>query len=516
MRVLPARVRRGERPPPAPAQVAAVLAIRVAALRGATRRRASMGLAMIPLFLIAACLAGAALPRSGALNALILMPTGWLVFAAGAALAAIAGAGGRALLPPDQGGPFPLTPAADHLGAALMAPLNLSWLLQAAGLVSLTAWGVGPGWGLVPAELVTLTWMAVATLVGQAVGWLVELVRTTTVGVWVLRGALAAALAGALSLLLPGRLTQVLDQAPTQRLVLRLIGASEGRAGDLMVALAELALLGIAAWVAGVLAVRAVQRRPRRSQTRVEARDYPGRTDTRGDVAASLRIDRAGVWRSAPLRRGLVALAAIPGLAAAAARPDWAVMVMLPGLVISGAGLLFGVNAFCLDGSGALWRETLPGPPRALLLARLLVISEVCVVGALVTLAAAGLRARDVPTGTELAALAGVIVAATAQVAGRCLDWSLERPYAATLRDARDQPAPPAAMAGYSARLAIATTMTGLLFWGLARAGQPLLVLAATVAITAWALRRSVSAVQRWEDPAVRGRVVSTVAGSPA
>lgn len=511
-----ARVRPARLAPPPTAQVAAVLALRLAALRGPTRQRAILGLALIPLMLVGACWGGAALPREGAFNALILMPTAWLVFVIGAAMAAIAGAGGRALLPPEQSGPFPLTPAADQLGAALMAPLNLSWLVQATALVGLTAWGIGPGWGLVVGEVFTLAWLVTATLLGQAVGWLVELVRTSGVGVWVLRGLAAGALAGGAFVLLPGRLTQLLDDAPTRHLMSRMLSGAAGDLGRWAMGMAQMFLLAAVAWAVGVLAVRSVQRRPRRSQTLVEARDYPGRADTRGDLTACLRIDRAGVWRSAPLRRGLVALAAIPGIAAAAARPDWAVMALLPGLVISGAGLLFGVNAFCLDGSGALWRETLPGAHRALLLARMIVIAEVCLIGSLATLLAAGLRAPGRPDTAELAALAGVIVAATAQVTGRCLTWSLERPYAATLRDARDQPAPPAAMAGYSARLALTTTFTGLLFWGLARAGDPLLVLAATVAITAWALRRSVAALYRWEDPRVRGRVVSTVAGTPA
>ena len=34
--------------------------------------------------------------------------------------------------------------------------------------------------------------------------------------------------------------------------------------------------------------------------------------------------------------------------------------MLLPGLTASGAALLFGVNAWCLDGKGMVWRETLP------------------------------------------------------------------------------------------------------------------------------------------------------------
>jgi len=47
--------------------------------------------------------------------------------------------------------------------------------------------------------------------------------------------------------------------------------------------------------------------------------------------------------------------------------------------------------------------------------------------------------------------------------------WSLARPFAVGLRSARATPAPPVVMAGYSARLAMATSVTGLILSGLAQ-----------------------------------------------
>ena len=114
----------------------------------------------------------------------------------------------------------------------------------------------------------------------------------------------------------------------------------------------------------------------------------------------------------------------------------------------------------------------LPGPPRTLLAARLLVVCEVCVAGALVALAAAALRAGP-PTRSELVVVVAALVATTAQVVAHCARWSVDRPYAAALREARDQPAPPAAMAGYSARLAVSTTATGILYTLFARPASP-------------------------------------------
>ena len=57
---------------------------------------------------------------------------------------AAATGGGRLLLPADQRAPFPVSPAADHLGTLLLAPLNVAWLVQAAGLVLAASWAVGP------------------------------------------------------------------------------------------------------------------------------------------------------------------------------------------------------------------------------------------------------------------------------------------------------------------------------------------------------------------------------------
>jgi hypothetical protein len=68
-------------------------------------------------------------------------------------------------------------------------------------------------------------------------------------------------------------------------------------------------------------------------------------------------------------------------------------------------------------------------------------------------------------------------------------------------------------MAAYSARLAVATTMTGLLLTGLARLGLTGAVVATSVAVTALGCRRALAAIRAWEDPRVRAHVVATVAG---
>jgi hypothetical protein len=226
-------------------------------------------------------------------------------------------------------------------------------------------------------------------------------------------------------------------------------------------------------------------------------------------------VDHAAVWRSAPLRRGIAALGIIPGAAAAASGLNWSMVPLLPGLVASGAGLLFGVNAFALDGPGALWRETLPGPPRTMFAARMLVVAEVCVAGGLVALVAATLRGGP-PSMSQAIAVVGALVATTAQVVARCARWSVDRPYAAALREARDQPAPPGAMAGYSAQLAAATTATGLLYSFLAGGLPASTTVLLTCAFVLVAYRRLRLVAQAWSDHTTRTRVLATVAGARA
>ena len=104
-------------------------------------------------------------------------------------------------------------------------------------------------------------------------------------------------------------------------------------------------------------------RRTPREELKVESGSHPARPLPASDLAVLRRIDRASVWRSVPMRRGLVVLALGPGLVALAGGMDWAQVLVLPALVVSGGALLFGVNAWCLDGRGALWRESLPVGP---------------------------------------------------------------------------------------------------------------------------------------------------------
>jgi hypothetical protein len=508
------------RPPGAWGQVLALAGLRLAVLRGPARRRALLGISLLPVVAVGAVTAAALAPRApeDVFSISLLAPSAWLFFAVSAIAAATTGAGGRQLITRDQAVAFPVSPAADHLGAIVTAPLNIAWSVQAVTLLAFTAWTLGPAPGLWAALVLTLAWIVSCTIVAQAAGWVVELVRTTRGGIWAVRLIVAAAAGAAAFVALTGRVATALDASPTSALVSAGNSAAQGSGfGGWAVALAALTAASGAAWFAGVGLLGALQRRPALLQVRGETRLRRRRPPSPSALGANLRIDHAGVWRSPPLRRGIAALGIIPGAAAAASGLNWSMVALLPGLVASGAGLLFGVNAFALDGPGALWRETLPGPPRRMFAARMMVIAEVCVAGGCVALVAASLRA-GVPDLAQAVAVLGAFVATTAQVVARCARWSVERPYAAALREARDQPAPPAAMAGYSAQLALSTTATGLLYTFLATGGPDMLLTTVllTCAFVLIAGRRLSLVGRAWADDDTRTGVLATVAGARA
>jgi hypothetical protein len=117
-----------------------------------------------------------------------------------------------------------------------------------------------------------------------------------------------------------------------------------------------------------------------------------------------------------------------------------------------------------------------------------------------------------VPRSHEVAALVATLVVVILQVVGASLRWSLKSPYPVDLRSARATPAPPAAMVGYSARLATSTTFTGLVFSGCAHIPDWRLSLIVAMPCVLWSATRLAHTRRQWQDPVVRARVVSTVA----
>ena len=489
----------------------ALLRFRGASLRGRSRRFAAYGLgAMVVLTVLAAWLPAYLPDSQRRTDTLTLLPSAMVGILVITLISAAAAGGGRELVARDQGVAFPVTPTTDHLGALLMAPLNIAWLLQAWALMGAVAYVDGPRPGLVGSQVVILGWLLTATALGQVVGWTMEWVRRGRHGVWLARLVVTTfGLLGAY-LVASGRLVPMLQHSPTMWVTIVALNAPSDMGWHYVGTLALLLLVTAVAVVGGAALSGAVSRRPAREELRLESSAHPARPSARSDLFALMRIDRTGIWRSVPLRRGLVVLTVMPGLVAIAGGLQWQMLTILPGLVVSGGALLFGVNSWCLDGRGALWRDSQPVDPRLVFVSRALVLVEVLGVATIATLALASVRA-GIPTGQEMVAVACCGAVVIAQVVSASLRWSVRRPFSVDLRSARATPAPPLVMVGYSARLALSTTFVGMVFSALTHApwGWSVLVALPMVLFSLWRLSRVAG---EWAEPTVRSLVVATVA----
>ena len=444
-----------------------------------------------------------------ATDVLILLPTALAAFVLLAIVSAAASGGGRELLARDPAAVHPISATTDHLGALLLAPLNIAWMLQAWALLGFTAFAVGSE-QVVRAHVLLVLWLVAGTAFAQVLAWILEGVRRVPHGIAGIRLLTVVLLGTALGLQLTDRIIAVFDQIPTRYLVAAM--ASPDGSGWLA-AVGILLGASVVLVVVGAVPAHIAAHRTPREELRVESGHYEARPSAQSDLGMMVRIDRGSVWRAVPMRRGVVVLALGPGLVALLGGLQWSTMTLLPCLVASGGALLYGVNAWCLDSRGALWRESLPVDPRTVFDSRALVLAEFLLVASLATVAIAGLRA-GVPSVSELTALVATLLVVTLQVVGASMRWSSQRPHAVDLRSARATPAPPALMVGYSARLAFSTTVTGLFFAALAYSDRWLLSVLFAVTMLAWSGLRLMRVRRAWSDPTDRARIITTVAAA--
>jgi hypothetical protein len=468
-------------------------------------------LSMVPGLICAAVIAGQLLPHQRLSDVAVLAPTAFLGFAVLSLVAPLAAGGGNELFPPDQLVSFPISAKTEFRASLLVAPLNLAWMSQVLVVFAVTSFLCGDRPGLGLALITTLVYVVAVTTGGQAVAWAVIGIRQTRLGrqlLWALAGAILASIAvvfGAHWGFI------VLDHAPTRVVVSTVTDGSSQRLSRWTVGTAGLALAAVVAVGAGERICGWALRRP--GDAGRDRFDAPRkvRTPARTELGAIIRVDRASVWRSPPLRRGLFVLALLPGVAAAATSLNWDSLVLVPALVAAGAGLLFGVNLFCLDAGGATWLATLPYPPRRAVLAKTVVLVETVGGSSLFAAAIAAVHAAGRPTTSDLVSLVGGALACAAVVVATCLHISVQRPGRAELRSNRDTPAPPAAMAVYSARLATVTTLLGLVFGTTAHQADwrlPAIFAIALVTLGAVSVLRT---MRRYDDPAVHARIVTAV-----
>ena len=113
--------------------VASLFRFRLAGLRGGARRAAPLALGVIFLVTLAFAVVPALLPEYAVTrrDIALLLPSGYLSVLVISIVSAATSGGGRELLPREHAVAFPVSPTTDHLGALVMAPLNIAWLLQA-------------------------------------------------------------------------------------------------------------------------------------------------------------------------------------------------------------------------------------------------------------------------------------------------------------------------------------------------------------------------------------------------
>jgi hypothetical protein len=494
-------------------QLQALVGLRWRMVRSRRSRGGLIALLGVLLFLlVGGVVFGQTLPPGKRLfDLLLLTPTLFVVFLGLAVIAPLVAGGGNELYPEDQLVAYPIEARTVFGASVLMAPLNLAWALQLVVLVTATAAVSQRGSRVLLAELTTVAYVVAATAVGQALAWTVVGLRRGPAGRRVTHGLALALFGGLIVVLATGRTTTLLDSSPTGRVVVGAIAGSQGRYA--LWCATTLSLVVLAA-VAGRLGTRACRWALRRAAPAGSPELVPvtRRAPRRSVLAELSAVDRASVWRSTSLRRGCLVLAALPGGVAMLAHPTWISLTLLPGLVAAGAGLLFGVNAFCLDGGGAVFVATQPHNPTDTLVAKLLITAQTCFVAVLLAVVLAATQVREAPSAAEVMALVGSVVGTTMLVVAACGRLSVERPHKADLRGPRDTPAPPATMAVYSLRLALGTTWAGLAFAGAGGSGSVTAASAACVAVLAVAARSLVRTLANWRSEAVRARVVTTVA----
>jgi hypothetical protein len=436
-----------------------------------------------------------------------LAPAAFLGFAVLAVVAPLTAGGGNELVPSAQLVAYPVRPATQFLGALLLAPVNLVWVLQLLVLSAETAYLTIGGHGLAGAAT-TSAFVVALTICGQALAWTVVGLRQTRTGRLAMNSVATLIALAAVGVVRFGHPRDVLKHSPTQRVVSAIqSGPGTSWAATTAVLLA-VAAVGLPA---GMRICGWALRRPADATHAIGHRSVRRRRQQRTVLEELIAVDRASVWRSSALRRGGLVLALLPSLVAMGGAIPWRSLVVLPGLVAAGAGLLFGVNAFSLDGPGAVWLASLPHNPRLLARAKLSVLTETVFAAVVIAALTGSLRSPGQPTSAEVSGILMSGLACGALVIATCMSLSVRRPHKAELNGPRDAIAPPGALAAASARLALPAGCVGLILEVSATTNVwwfPLLVGAPVLLVSGVWLHRSFGA---YGEEHIRARIVQTV-----
>ena len=493
-------------------QLRALLALRWQMVRSPGVRVAIrlIGLLLIYLLVLAARSAGI-YEKAALATAIKLAPQAFLGFGVLAVVAPLTAGGGNELFPPDQLVAFPVTAKAHFIGGLVLAPINLVWLLQIFALVAETAYLTAGGDAFLGA-ITAVVFVLALTIGGQALAWVVVGVRQTRGGRQGVMAVSAAVLLAALVVVRTDSINAVLDHAPTRAVVDGITAGAQDHLGQWAATTAALLVLLVLGLLLGFRACNWALRRPGDAGALREARPVKRRPARGGPLRELVAINRASVWRAPALRRGGLVLAFLPGIAAAGAAVPWHSLIIMPGLVAAGAGLLFGVNAFCLDGSGAIWLASLPHDPALVARAKTIVLVETVLAAVTVAAVAGSLRSPGTPTAADLTAVLVGGLTCSAFVVASCLSTSVRHPHKAELRGPRDSVAPPGALVLASAQLALPAGVIGLLFEGTASSGLWWLPFVLGVPVLVGSLLWARASLAVYDQPQTRARIVQVVA----
>jgi hypothetical protein len=498
-----------------PGQLRPLLALRWRMVRSRRQRLLLVALALLPVAMIVVSVSAiGVLPAEQVFNILLVTPTVYLAFLALSFLVPLAAGGGYQLYPPEQLPAYPLRARTHFLCALVLVPANLAWVISVTGLVVLTTVTPGPvTWGTIPLLVSVFTFVVMATVAGHAVGWGVIGIRQTRRGRLVTWSLATVGAMVVFATVRGGAALPLLDRSPTRY---ALSNALAGYAGDWRswaTGLAAMATITVGAAFLGVGLTRWTMRRPGDHSILDASRPHRRRRARASVVRELIAVDRASVWRAPALRRGLAVLVILPGTVAMLSGLAWPSLILLPGLVAAGAALLYGVNTFALDSSGAVWLSTMPGWAQAVFVAKAWVVGEVAAASVASALVGGALRAPAPTLASQVTATIGCGIAAGAVVVASAMKSSLRHPHRAALMGPRDTPAPPGTLIAYSVKLATLCTVIGLAFTGVAYSGPWWTPLVLVVPFVAWAGLSLIDTRREWESPSTRARVVLTVAG---
>ena len=497
-------------------QLLSLLRLRWHMIRSQPIRWAIALLSILPLGLVIAGLFSMrTLPDDETFSLAVATPTFYVGFIVLAILAPLVSGGGYELYPSDQLVAYPIKPATAFRSTLVLAPVNLAWVINVIALLVVTGSSAGE-LSLVPTSSSLLTvaaFVLAATVGGHTIGWLVMGFRQSR------RGRLLTNTTGIIALLVgllifwTDNVITLLDNSPTTRV---LVGAYDGYQGEYGSWLGVVAVLVGAMLIfmrLGDAAAGWALRRPGDHADRTSSRSVPRRKWARSVTYSLLMVDHASVWRSTPLRRGVLVLVLVPGVISALAGMTWQSLILVPGLIAAGAGLLFGINAFTLDSTGSVWLSTLPGWVSPAYLAKSAVFLEVALAAVLSALVGGSLRAQPANNTSEITAALMSALCCAVLVVALGMRSSLRHPHRADLKGPRDTPATPGVMAAQSMRFAIVTTFTSLYFALLALLGEWWMPVFGALPVLLLSILHWYRTGLAWSHPHVRASVVLTVSG---